>query len=93
MLICACLVMAPAAHAQTYCSPREVGARILDRPRPDAVHKDWTGDNRVGTGWSLLRKQTVRNATGVYLHGDLLTSRGNVGNRNVYVLEAEWECR
>jgi hypothetical protein len=81
------------ADAQTYCSPREVGALILDQPRPDAIHKDWTGNNMVGTGWSLARKGKVKNATGEYLRGDLLTSRGNVGNRNVYVLESEWECR
>jgi len=85
-------LFAAAAKADTSCSPHDNSARILARPAPNKLHRDWRGSNFVGTGWSFIPKSGVSNVTGVYLRGDLRGSRGGVVNRKVYILLREWTC-
>jgi uncharacterized protein YecT (DUF1311 family) len=79
--------------SQTFCSPKTNTARILTRAAPNAIHPDWTGDNFVGTGWTLTPVRTVTNITGAYAVGDLHSgSTGGIVNRDVYILLSEWDC-
>lgn len=87
-LIAAC---GPAVAAT--CAPADNSARILRSPSPNDTHPDWRGESTVGTSWSFDPiGGPVTNATGSYLKGDLISPRGQVVNRNVYVVEDDWEC-
>jgi hypothetical protein len=80
------------AQAERSCSPNTNAARILAQPSPNAIHPAWRGDAFVGVSWSFLPRRTVSNMTGQYAFGDLLSPRGGVVNRDVYILLSEWQC-
>lgn len=89
----ALLISSPAAAFD--CSPTMNTARILDKPLANSLHKDWTGENEIGLSWSLKGRYRVRDTFSgqEYLQGDLISPRGSVVNKGVYVLPAEWFCK
>ena len=75
------------------CVPKEVTSRILASANPNDSHPDWRGESNIGTSWSLRPKRYVLATTGRYLVGDLISPRGNVVTRNVFVIYKEWGCK
>jgi hypothetical protein len=55
---------------------------------------DWTGQTRIGTSRSLMVKSPqIKDDTGNdYLRGDLISPRGGLVNKDVFVLAKEWQC-
>ncbi len=95
LALIACTLAAASTHAAAgpTCSPSEDSARILSSASPNAIHRDWRGANRVGMGWSLQVEREARDAAGTsYYVGDLYDTRGQLANRNVFVIESEWDC-
>lgn len=95
VLIAAFAIASPAMTERTaiYCHPKDTTARILKSPNPNDLHPDWTGENRIGTGWTLSAKDVRTSETKTYyIFGDLLSPRGGVVNKGVWVLTAEWDC-
>jgi hypothetical protein len=93
-LIAGCLaVLSTQAHAGPTCSPSDDSARILSAASRSAVHRDWRGGKHVGYGWSLQVDKSTRDATGTsYYVGDLYAADGSLSQRNVFVIENEWDC-
>lgn len=84
----------PRTVAARSCTPVDNSARILRSPNPNDLHPDWKGEAYVGLSWSLrVTGSSVRSDTGSYLRGDLVSPRGGVINKGVYVVAREWECR
>lgn len=71
-----------------YCSPINLGPKILSSPDINDIHPDWVPPNMVGTGWTL----TDISRHGPFLSGTLNSSRGNPQPGTIYVLASEWEC-
>ncbi len=82
----------PVATKERWCHPRENTARVLSKPTPNAIHKDWSGDSYVGLSWSLKLGRTVRDGQFVFVQGDLYSPRGGLVNKGVFVLASEWTC-
>jgi TPR repeat protein/uncharacterized protein YecT (DUF1311 family) len=76
------------------CSPKDNTARILKTPNPNDLAEGWKGESRIGTSWSFFPRRYVNTniENGVYLQGDLISPRGGVTDKNVYVLFSEWIC-
>lgn len=74
------------------CVPKNNQSRILSTPNPNDIHPDWRGESYIGTSWSLITKEIIKNNTVIYLKGDLYSPRGGLINENVFVLENEWDC-
>jgi hypothetical protein len=76
------------------CSAKDNTARILKTPNPNDLVQSWSGDSRIGTSWSFRPGRYVQTdiGGGVYLQGDLVSPRGGVTDRNVYILFKEWNC-
>lgn len=79
----------PSAAQATQCSPVDGTARVLRSPNPNDTHPDWRGESRLGTSWTFERAGT---APAGFLRGNLVSPRGGVVNRGVYILPREWEC-
>ena len=75
------------------CVPKEVTSRILASANPNDSHPDWRGESNIGLSWSLRPKRYVHATTGRYLVGDLISPRGGVITRNVFVIYKEWVCK
>ena len=45
-----------------------------------------------GLAWTLAVRHTVKNASGVYYQGDLISPRGGVVTKGVFVVKEEWTC-
>lgn len=79
--------------ARLYCNPRDNTARILRSPSPNAIHPDWRGESYIGTGWTIVTAGTqIQNDTGRYLRGNLVSTRGGITARGVYISAREWAC-
>lgn len=76
------------------CVPKDNMARVLKSAHPYDNAPNWTGKNYIGTGYTFLPKRyVVTDAVGgIFLQGDLLTPRGAVMQRGVFVLYDEWNC-
>ncbi|MEH2438546.1 MAG: hypothetical protein V7K25_30850 [Nostoc sp.] len=74
------------------CVPKNNQSRILSTPNPNDIHPNWRGESYIGTSWSLIIKEIIKNNTIIYLKGDLYSPRGGLINENVFVLENEWDC-
>lgn len=80
------------AGAETLCNPKDNNARILTAPAPNALDPRWGANDHIGTGWSLSLSREVQGPTGLFAQGDLYTSRGNLTQKDVFILLSEWEC-
>ncbi len=78
--------------SEQWCHPHENTARILFKPAPNAIHRDWAGDSYIGTSWGLKPKQMIRAGSFAFVKGDLYSPRGGLTNKEVYVLASEWSC-
>jgi len=77
------------------CAPKDNMARILKSPHPLDYAPDWSGNNYIGTGWTFMPKRYVVDPDmqgSIYLQGNLITTRGGLLPRDVFVLYAEWDC-
>ncbi len=74
------------------CNAKDVTARILKTSNPNDVHPDWQGESNIGTAWTLSVTGEVKSATGTYLKENLISPRGGVVNRGVFILPSEWDC-
>jgi hypothetical protein len=76
------------------CVPKDNMARVLKSAHPYDNAPNWTGKNSIGIGYTLLpNRYVVTDAVGgIFLQGDLLTPRGTVMQRGVFVLYDEWNC-
>jgi hypothetical protein len=77
------------------CAPKDNTARILKSPHPLDLAPNWTGTNYIGTGWTFMPKRYVVDPDltgGIYLEGNLITTRGATIPDDLYILYAEWDC-
>ena len=66
-------------------------ARILKSANPLDLMPNWSGKNYIGTAWTFLPKRYVVTELdgGIFLRGDLVSTRGGVTDRNVFILFSE----
>jgi hypothetical protein len=98
LLVTAVLETAAAPVPRLMCNPKDNTARVLASPSPNATHPDWSGPDTVGTSLTFVADDGPLDGhkdphSNPYLRGDLLSARGGVLNRGVYVLFKEWDCR
>jgi hypothetical protein len=74
------------------CAPKDVTARILKSPNPNDVASHWSGESRIGLSWSFIVRRSLKTEGGAFLQGDLISPRGGITDRNVFILENEWNC-
>ena len=77
------------------CAPRDNMARILKSPHPLDLAPNWTGTNHIGTGWTFMPKRYVVDPNtegGIYLEGNLITTRGATMPDDIFIVYAEWDC-
>ncbi len=76
------------------CAPKDNTARILKSAHPLDLASNWSGTNYIGTAWSFLPKRYVVTDLqgGIFLQGDLVSTRGGVSDKNVFILFDEWTC-
>ncbi|MBD2341825.1 hypothetical protein H6G64_33365 [Calothrix sp. FACHB-156] len=74
------------------CVPKNNQSRILSTPNPNDIHPDWRGESYIGTSWTFIIKDIIKNDTGMYLKGDLYSPRGGLRNNDVFVIKNEWDC-
>ena len=76
------------------CAPKDNTARILKSANPLDFASNWSGSNYVGTGWTFMPNPYVVTELdgGIFLQGDLLSSRGSVVDKSVFILFNEWQC-
>lgn len=76
------------------CAPKDNMARILKSANPLDLVPNWSGKNYIGTGWTFLPKRYVVTELdgGIFLQGDLVSTRGGTTDRNVFILFSEWNC-
>ena len=77
------------------CAPKDNTARILKSPHPLDLAPNWTGTNYIGTGWTFMPKRYVVDPDltgGIYLEGNLITTRGAAMPDDLFILYAEWDC-
>jgi len=73
------------------CAPIDYNPKILSSPNPKSVHPDWK-ESQVGTSWSFFSTKKIENKDGVFLFGNLISSRGGVITKGCYIIYSEWEC-
>ena len=76
------------------CAPRDDMARILKSAKPLDFAPNWSNANYVGTSWTFMPKRYVKTELdgGLFLQGDLISPRGGVTDKNVFILYSEWSC-
>jgi hypothetical protein len=77
------------------CAPKDNTARILKSAHPLDLAPNWTGTNYIGTGWTFMPKRYVVDPDltgGIYLEGNLITTRGAAMPDDLFILYAEWNC-
>ena len=77
------------------CAPKDNTARILKSAHPLDLAPNWTGTNYIGTGWTFVPKRYVVDPDltgGIYLEGNLITTRGATTPDDLFILYAEWDC-
>jgi hypothetical protein len=69
-------------------------ARVLKSANPLDNAPDWTGKNHIGTGWTFMPKRYVVTELdgGIFLEGNLITTRGATMPEDLFILYAEWDC-
>lgn len=70
------------------CVPKDDTARILQSAHPNDLVPLWSKHNYVGTGWTFLPKRYEETELdgGIFLQGDLISTRGAVVSRDVFIL-------
>jgi len=89
----ATLLLSGPAHAEEpmKCSPKDKAARILKSANPNDTAPGWKMAI-VGTATSFTVRRAVNADTGKYFQGDLISDRGGIIGRNLFILAQEWDC-
>ena len=77
------------------CAPKDNTARVLKSAHPLDLAPNWTGKNYLGTGWTFMPKRYVVDPDmqgGLYLEGNLITTRGATMPDDLFILYVEWDC-
>ena len=76
------------------CAPKDNTARILKSAHPLDLAPTWTGTTYLGTAWTFMPKRYVVTDIegGVFLEGNLITTRGAQMPDDLFILYAEWDC-
>ena len=76
------------------CAPKDNMARILKSASPLDFAANWSRTNYLGTSWTFMPKRYVKTELdgGLFLQGDLISPRGGVTDKNVFILYSEWSC-
>ena len=70
----------------------EINPRILYKPDPKALHSEWKERELSGWGGTFVAKKKIINSKGVFLFGDLYSTRGDlIGGGPFYVIYSEWD--
>ncbi len=70
----------------------EINPRILYKPDPKALHSEWKERELSGWGGTFVAKKKIINSKGVFLFGDLYSTRGDlIGGGPFYVIHSEWD--
>jgi hypothetical protein len=82
------------ASADEQCVPKNNMVHILKSPHPNDLVQQWTGESHVGTSSTFIAKRRLSDGLegGIYLQGDLISPRGGVLNRNIFIIVDEWNC-
>jgi len=88
---CALMVTTP-TWAKTVCNAKDNAARVLKSPSPNDLHPDWTGIGNIGTGQGFIPKASKRTHVGLFLQGDLYSTRGGLMTPNAWIFAKEWIC-
>src|SRR6266436_10161427 len=83
------LATAPAKAAQ--CIPKSITARVLKSMNPNDLHRQFSGESRVGLSSTFIQKARIVDDLDVtYLKGDYVSPSGGF-TKSVFVLLAEWD--
>ncbi len=54
----------------------------------------WSKKNCIGTAWTFMPKRYKETDLEgrIFLQGDLISTRGSVAERGVFILYKEWDC-
>jgi hypothetical protein len=76
------------------CAPKDNMARVLKSASPLDNAPNWTSKNYIGTGWTFMPKRYVVTGLsgGIFLEGNLITTRGATMPDDLFILYAEWDC-
>jgi hypothetical protein len=74
------------------CVPKAPTARLLQSANPNDIDPNWRGESRIGTSWTFIRDQTVQTDIAVYFVGQLVSPRGGVQKKPIFILPNEWNC-
>ena len=77
------------------CAPKDNMARVLKSAHPLDYAPNWSGTTYIGTGWTFMPKRYVVDPSlkgGVFLEGNLITTRGALMPDDLFVVYAEWDC-
>jgi hypothetical protein len=77
------------------CAPKDNTARVLKSAHPLDYAANWSGTTYLGTGWTFMPKRYVVDPGiegGIFLEGNLITTRGATMPDDLFILYAEWDC-
>jgi hypothetical protein len=85
------------------CFPPNGTNLILNSPNRNDIHPAWVNDmtagSSLGSGWGFNAVKQVQNEQGVFLYGNIYTTRGGLFNSRengfegmVWVPYSEWDC-
>ncbi len=74
--------------------PKDNTARILQSAHPNDLLRLFSKNNYIGTAWTFMPKRYEETDLegGIFLQGDLISTRGGITNRDVFILYKEWDC-
>jgi hypothetical protein len=78
------------ANLNIGCAPKSNQSRILSGPSPNDIHPDWR--DGIGLSWTVLADQVIKKDVNTYLKGNLYSPRGGLINKNVFIIQNEWDC-
>jgi|GEM_PF-1210976 len=86
-------VSRPALSREIGCAPKTNAARILQSAHPNDLHLKWRGGDRIGLSWSFFSNKAAMNGPGgTYFRGYLVSPRGGIIDKNVFIFTNEWNC-
>ncbi|WFR97105.1 hypothetical protein [Rhizobium tumorigenes] len=89
-VLVATVLLFPGISLAAQCTPNDGSARILASPNPDDIHPDWSDGSTIGLSWTFEGKEV--GDSGDYMKGKLISPRGDVANKGVYIIAREWDC-
>jgi hypothetical protein len=91
-IVCSAFAAENQSNKFVQCVPKAPTARLLQSPNPNDIDLSWRGESRIGTSWTFIRDQTVKTDIAVYFVGQLVSPRGGVQKKPIFILPDEWNC-